>query len=266
MSFNVIDQYESFVSNSFIKRDSNQIKLLKQVYSSWNNFNENSFFFKNNKKHGVYVHGSVGTGKTFLLKLICQFTKVGKKIHFNHLMNEIHDSININNNKEKKLEKYIKNLILKINILFIDELHIYNIVDALLVNKIFKLFARYKIFVIISSNFHPNELYKDGLQRNDFLPFINYLIDDFKVIEIENKTDYRRLTLNQSKTYFTPINKDTREEFKILFERLVDITSIISKTIKTKSRSLLIESCSANVALCSFDLLKISDYFHALFA
>ena len=262
MIFNIIDHYESFVSNNFIKRDSSQINLLQQSYSVWNNFNKNSFIFKKNKKLGVYVHGSVGTGKTFLLNLICQFTKVGKKIHFNHLMNEIHESINSNENTEKRLDNYVKNLTLNIKILFIDELHIFNIVDALLIKKIFLLFARYKIFIILSSNFHPNDLYKDGLQRTDFLPFIDYLINTFEIIGIKNNIDYRRLTLNQSKTYFTPINDDTREEFNILFERLVDVTSLTSKNIKSNSRRLLIETCSANVALCSFNFLCATNLGH----
>ena len=262
MNFDIIDQYESFVTNNFIIKDKNQIKLLKDVYSTWVNSQKNSLIFKKEKKSGAYIHGKVGTGKTFLLNLICQFTKVGRKIHFNHLMNEIHNSINKKNKNEKALEKFVKKLSLDVKILFIDELHIFNIVDALIIKKIFLLFKKYKIFVIISSNFHPNELYKNGLQRNDFLPFIEYIFEKFNIIEIANKNDYRRLALNQSKTYFTPINKDTKNEFNKLFERLVDTSSLISKTIKTNSRSLVIDSCSSNVALCSFELLCKSNLGH----
>ena len=90
------------------------------------------------------------------------------KIHFNHLMNEIHNSINKQNKNEKNLEKFVKKLSLDFKILFIDELHIFNIVDALIIKKIFLLFKKYKIFVIISSNFHPNELNK---QVERFLAF-----------------------------------------------------------------------------------------------
>ena len=78
-------------------------------------------------------------------------------------------------NKEKKLERYIKKISLNVKILFIDEMHIFNIVDALIIKKIFTLFEKNKIFIIVSSNFHPNDLYKEGLQRNDFIPFINYI-------------------------------------------------------------------------------------------
>ena len=82
---------------------------------------------------------------------------------------------NQKNNKEKSLEIYIKQISREYDLIFIDELHIFNIVDALLVKKIFILFKKYKIFILTSSNFIPRDLYKNGLQRNDFLPFINFL-------------------------------------------------------------------------------------------
>ena len=66
--------------------------------------------FKKKKKQGVYVYGPVGTGKTFLLNLFYQNTKVGKKIHFNHFMNDVHNIININQDRDKKLVDYVKQL------------------------------------------------------------------------------------------------------------------------------------------------------------
>ncbi len=262
MSFNIVDHYESFVSNNFIKKDLHQLQLLQEVNSTWLNSKKNAFIFQKSKNNGAYVYGGVGTGKTFLLNMVCQFNKTGKKIHFNHLMSEIHDAINTKDNKDNKLEAYINKLVSNIEILFIDELHVFNIVDALILKKIFALFEKNKIFVLVSSNFKPDDLYKDGLQRNDFLSFINFLIDKFKIISMQNNIDYRRLTLNQSKTYFTPIKKDTREEFNKLFERLTDTSSLTNKIIKTKSRNFKINNCSANVALCGFEELCANNLGH----
>jgi cell division protein ZapE len=225
MSFSVIDHYEGFEKNNFIKRDENQINLLHKLSLSWDQYNQNNLFFSKRKKLGVYIHGTVGSGKTFILNLFSQYTKVGKKIHFNNLMNDVHAKINSSNDKEKNLEAFIKNISKNIRILFIDEMHIFNIVDALLIKKIFQLLEHNNIFVMTSSNFKPDSLYKNGLQRADFLPFIEHINESYDVIRIDSEKDYRRLTLNQSKTYFTPINRDTREEFKLLFERLVDISN-----------------------------------------
>ena len=262
MNFTVSDHYAGFFKNNFIKKDINQINVLKQIQFTWNNFNKKSIFFSKSKTLGVYVDGNVGTGKTFLLNLFSQFSKRGKKTHFNHLMNDIHNAINVEGNKEKKLESFVRELSKDIKILFIDELHIFNIVDALIIKKVFHLLEENNIFIMTSSNFHPNELYKDGLQRADFLPFINHINKNYNVISVKGGQDYRRLTLNQSKTYFTPITHDTLGEFNKLFERLVDIKSLTTKIIYSKSRKINFTKCSANVALCNFDFICNTNLAH----
>ncbi len=262
MSFSVIDHYNGFVVNNFIKKDIIQTNLLNKISLTWKQFNKNNLFFSKNKKKGIYVYGSVGTGKTFLLSLFLQYSKVGKKIHFNHLMSRIHDKINSNGNKSKKLEFFIEELCKDIKILFIDELHIFNIVDALLIKKIFNILEENNIFVMTSSNFQPNNLYENGLQRADFLPFIKHINDSYDVLNVASETDYRRITLNQSKTYFTPINKDTEEEFNSLFKRLVDTNNLTTKKIEIKSREIHFEKCSANVAYCSFNFICNANLAH----
>ena len=262
MSFSVLDHYNGFVSNNFIKKDIIQINLLNKISFTWNEFNKNNLFFSKKKKKGIYLYGPVGTGKTFLLSLFLHFSKVGKKIHFNHLMNKIHDKINLNQDKNKKLDLFIKEFCKDIKIVFIDELHIFNIVDALLIKKIFHALEENNIFVMTSSNFQPSNLYKNGLQRTDFLPFINHINKSYDVINVASETDYRRITLNQSKTYFTPINKDTEEEFNSLFNRLVDVNNLTIKKIKIKSREIHFEKCSANVAYCSFDFICNTNLAH----
>jgi len=255
MSFTVLDHYEGFIFNNFIKRDENQINLLNNVDLAWCEFKKSNIFYSKRKRLGIYVYGSVGTGKTFLLSLFSQYTKVAKKVHYNHLMKNVHDVINSNNNKEKKLETYIKDLSKEIKILFIDELHIFNIVDALIIKKVFQLLEVNDIFVMTSSNFKPNDLYKNGLQRGDFAPFIEHIKKNYEVVCIDSDKDYRRLTLNQSKTYFTPINNDTVGEFNALFQKLVDIDNLTTKIINSKSREIKFTKCSANVAYCSFDFI-----------
>ncbi len=262
MSFSILDHYNGFVLNNFIKKDISQINLLKKISLIWDQYNKNNLFFFKNKKKGIYVYGSVGTGKTFLLSLFSQYSKVGKKIHFNHLMSRIHDTINSNENKSKKIELFIKEYCKNIKILFIDELHIFNIVDALLIKKIFHILEENNIFVMTSSNFQPHDLYINGLQRADFLPFILHLEENYDVINVASETDYRRITLNQSKTYFTPINQDTEEEFNSLFSRLVDINNLTTKKIEIKSREINFAKCSANVAYCTFDFICNTNLAH----
>jgi len=244
--------YNDFVNNNFIKFDSKQIDILQKLVVTYNNYRKIRIFSKNKKNIGVYVYGSVGIGKTFVLNLFTQNIKNSKKIHFNHFMINLHAHIN-NNKNSLALEAYIKNYAKSFSLIFIDELHIFNIVDALLIKRIFNFFKKYKVFIIVSSNFHPDELYKNGLQRNDFLPFIEFVKKTYKVIHLHNMTDYRRLMLNQSKTYFSPINDETSLEFNKLFEKFVDRGEIHIRKIKTKSRLIRFEKCTSNIVFISFD-------------
>ena len=275
MSFDVIDQYNSFVENNFIKSNGEQLIVLKKLNAVWKK-NKKTGIFSNKKKDGVYLYGKVGTGKTFLLNLFYQNSKVGKKIHFNNLMIEIHNVIKNNTNKDTAIESYIKEVGKKFKLIFIDEMHIFNIVDALIIKKVFYYLSKYKIFLIISSNFHPDELYKDGLQRNDFLPFIELIKSTYEVINININTDYRRQTLNQSKTYFTPINKETQDEFYKLFNRFVDESHLTTIKIKTNSREIIFDKCSSNILLTDFkklcdenlshqDYINIAENFNLIF-
>ena len=118
MSFNVIDQYNSFVENNFIKSNDLQLDVLKKIDTIWNNNKKTNLFSKSNKKNGVYLYGGVGTGKTFLLNLFYQNTKVGTKIHFNNLMIQIHKAVKDSSTKDDAIEDYIKDLGQKFKLLF----------------------------------------------------------------------------------------------------------------------------------------------------
>ena len=262
MSFNVIDQYNSFVENNFIKTNEYQLKVLRKLDSVWIKNKKNNIFLKSRKKDGVYLYGSVGAGKTFLLNLFYQNSKVGKKIHFNNMMIQIHKIVNNSSNKDKAIEEYVRGISKKYKLLFIDEMHIFNIVDALIIKKIFFLLIKFKIFLLISSNFHPNDLYKDGLQRIDFLPFIELIKSNFEIINININTDYRRQTLNQSKTYFTPINNETKSEFKKLFNRFVDNTHLTSVIVKSNSREIVFDECTSNILMTDFKKICEENFSH----
>ena len=222
-----------------------------------------NLFSKSKKIHGAYVCGPVGIGKTFILNLFLQNNVSGKKYHFNHFMIKLHAFINNQTkNREVALENYIKSLKKKYNVIFLDELHIFNIVDALLIKNIFIFFKKYKIFVLVSSNFSPKNLYKNGLQRNDFLPFIDFVKNNFFLFSLDQMSDYRRKMLNQSKTYFTPINNDTVDEFNKLFERFVDQSQIHIRKIKSRSRVIRFEKSTSNITYCKFNDLCAKNLAH----
>lgn len=245
--------YKNFVINNLITYDESQVSLLNKIQKIFIENKKFNFFSKKKKLFGFYVYGSVGIGKTFMLNLFIQNCKNAKKYHFNNFMINLHAYINNQTeNKEMALEKYIKKISKENSVIFIDELHIFNIVDALLIQSVFNFLKKYKIFVLISSNFCPDDLYENGLQRNDFLPFIEFLKQNFKVFHLRKTQDYRRKMLNRSKTYFTPINEITINEFNLLFDTFVEKKEIYISQIKSKSRILRFEKSTANIAYCKF--------------
>ena len=93
------------------------------------------------------------------------------------------------------------------------------------------------------------------MQRNDFLPFIDLIKNNYEVINLKINTDYRRETLNQSKTYFTPINYETKEEFNKLFRRFVDEIHLTTIKVKSNSREIVFNKCSSNILMTDFNKL-----------
>ena len=107
----LLNQYEDFVSNKFISFDEKQYQTLNLIENIWLNNKKINLFFKKKKYSGIYVYGSVGIGKTFILNLfIKRIDSRGIKYHFNHLMMSLHAFINNSSNKEIALEQYIKNI------------------------------------------------------------------------------------------------------------------------------------------------------------
>ena len=169
------------------------INYLRIYYSE--NFTQSFFskFFKKKKnKLGFYLVGDVGVGKTMILNFF--FNKLEEKklrLHFNKFMIKFHDFVFQNKDKENAIELFVKNLEKDAQIIYFDEFQVTNIVDAMILGKLFKIIFEAKIKVIFSSNIKINDLYKDGLQRDQFIPFIKILENNSYEKELSIKEDYR---------------------------------------------------------------------------
>lgn len=160
---------------------------------------------------GVYLWGGVGRGKSMVMDLFIAHTDTPAKrrVHFHAFMQEIHHGIfqARKDGVDDPLEPVAEAIIREVRLLAFDEMQITDITDAMIVGRLFeKLFAA-GVVVVTTSNRVPEDLYKDGLNRALFLPFIDLLRDRMQVVALESPNDYRQHRLEGAQVYFHPAGK-----------------------------------------------------------
>jgi cell division protein ZapE len=157
---------------------------------------------------GVYLWGGVGRGKSMVMDLFFAATDIPRKrrVHFHAFMQEVHAAVFAQRKKgvEDPLLPVAEALIADLACLCFDEMQITDITDAMLVGRLFTLLLDAGVVIVTTSNRPPEDLYKDGLNRALFLPFIALLNDRMEVMELESPTDYRQHRLTGAQVYFHP--------------------------------------------------------------
>jgi len=155
-------------------------------------YKQTSFFRKNANPGSIYLWGPVGRGKTLLLKAIdSSYFKNSGQFHFLEFMQLIHNSLFEVSKNKNPLALVAKKIAKNYDMLFIDEFQIEDIADAMIIGSVIESLVSKGIRIMLSSNSHPNNLYKDGLQRNKFLPAIEFIQSNFMIFNLEGSEDYR---------------------------------------------------------------------------
>ena len=224
------------------------------------NFKQSIFnkFFKKKNKLGFYLVGDVGVGKTMILNFFFDTLKEKKlRLHFNEFMINFHDFIfqikNKNNGNE--IDLFVKNLKKKAQIIYLDEFQVTNVVDAMILGRLFKKIFEKNLKVIFSSNINLNNLYKDGLQRDQFIPFLKILEKNCyeKVLFIDE--DYRIINDINLKRFLSPVNQSTNFIFNKLFRKITKNKVKSSKMIEIKGRKIILENFYKGIVKFNFDEL-----------
>ena len=235
---NIIDKLGEFYNQNFDK------PFLKKILK------------KKNNKSGFYLVGDVGVGKTMILNFFYETLKEKKlRQHFNEFMIKFHDFIHENkkNGKDNGLEKFVKNLSNKSKIIYLDEFQVTNIVDAMILGKLFERIFEDNIKVIFSSNTNIKDLYKNGLQRDQFIPFIKILENHCSEIELKIDEDYRTSKNISLDRFLYPLDKSSNFKFNKFFRKVTKNKKKITKVIEVKGRKLLIENFYDRVVRFTFD-------------
>ena len=238
----------------------NQIDIidkLKDFYS--NNFNQNflkKFFKKEKSKLGFYLVGEVGVGKTMILNFFFKTLKEKKlRLHFNEFMIKFHNHIFENKDKENGIKNFVKDLSKKTEILYFDEFQVTNIVDAMILGRLFEKIFEENIKVIFSSNILIKDLYKDGLQRDQFIPFIKILENYCFQKELLIDEDYRSSKNVNLERFLSPIDKSTNFIFNKYFRKVTKNKKKLLKILEIKGRQIRLENFYDGVIKFNFDEL-----------
>lgn len=220
------------------------------------------------KKHkglnsGIYIWGSVGRGKSMLLDCFFEDINIKKKIrwHFHEFMLSFHKRLNnwhsqheFNNKKLDPVIQIANSIAKSCNVICLDELQINNIADAMVIGRIFTALVARGVFIFITSNFAPDDLFKDGLQRELFLPFIEIIKQKITVYHLNNCKDYRLQKINGIETLYNyPINSETDARLSQLLTLLLANHKLESRTVKVNDNRLIeVLKSYYSVALFSF--------------
>jgi cell division protein ZapE len=263
------DSFLKFCEKNKFEKNINQIEiidLLENFIKSKNKFL--NFFSKKDNRLCFYLYGGVGLGKTMILSHFYNYVNVPKqKFHFNKFMIDFHDFRH--KNKSNSINSFVKKL-KKNELIYLDELQVTNIVDAMILGKLFETIFSENIKILISSNIEIDNLYKDGLQRERFMPFISLIKKHSLQKELIIDEDYRRIGSDKLQRAFSPINEKNTFKINQLFRELTKNSKKSEITLNVKGRDLIIKEfydgitkfdfkqlCNENLG--SEDYIKISN-------
>jgi len=254
-------EFISYCENQNLEVNPYQIKVIKKL-EDYHNSNYKSFFSKlfskQKTKKGFYLYGGVGVGKTMILNFFYDHLEEKKlKKHFNEFMLGFHDFVHEQKekNEENVINQFVKNLKSKASLVYFDEFQVTNIVDAMILGKLFEQIFKEDIKIIFTSNTKISELYKEGLQREQFIPFIKIMEDQCMEYKLKIEDDYRKSNDNQKQRYFFPINQETNFKINKFFRMITKGKKQSSITINVKGRGFKIENFYEGIVRYNFNQL-----------
>lgn len=237
-----------------------------------------AFLRKPQLVNGAYLWGSVGIGKTLLMDCFYHCLPFPQKIrmHFLEFMQFIQQELKKQQGNKNPLQIIAKQLTQKTRVLCFDELFVTDIVDAMLLGRLFTALFSQGICLVATSNAMPDDLYKGGLQRDLFLPAIELLKHYTKVIHIPTAVDYRLRHLKQAGVFYTPNNTQSHELMEKSFTALANGNHVFHDPLPLFDRLITIKKRTEDIIWLDFniicniprsqqDYLAIAQKFHTVF-
>lgn len=203
---------------------------------------------------GVYLWGGVGRGKTWIMDLFFQSLPLDRKRrqHFHRFMHEVHAQLREQRSTSDPLARVAARIAAETRVLCFDELFVSDIADAMLLGALFRLLLDLGVALVITSNVPPSELYRDGLQRQRFLPAIELLEERLDVLDVDGGVDYRLRQLTHAPIYLDSADPRSAQALARLFEELADGPGCAGGSIEIEGRPIAVIRESENVVWFDF--------------
>ena len=306
MSNGPIQKYRALVAAGEVTHDSEQEHAAEQLqllhgrlkgYQPQRTKSMFSSFFGSRTKEpeprGLYLFGGVGRGKSMLMDLFFEGAPVEKKrrVHFHGFMQAVHADIaawrRMDETARRAAPNYVKTAgddpippiaeqrAQEAVLLCFDEFQVSDVADAMLLGRLFENLLERGVVVVATSNRPPDDLYKDGLNRQLFLPFIAMIKERFDVLELDGGIDYRLGRFKGQPVYHTPLSKESEAALQSAWMRLTDGADKEPMELDIQGRKLMLSGGARGVAWTDFetlcmqprgaaDYLSLADAFHAL--
>ena len=173
---------------------------------------------------GVYMHGGVGRGKSFLMDCFFQSVPLTRKtrLHFHEFMREVHRELQDLKGTADPLDELGRRIARRHRLICFDEFHVADVTDAMILHRLLAALFANRVSIVTTSNFHPDDLYPNGLHRERILPAIALLKDKLEIVGVDGTNDYRRATLQQLHLYHQPLGPDADAAMQRAFEQLAE--------------------------------------------
>ena len=261
MAKNLEEKFKLYCNSENLEINQNQIIVIKKLQDYFNkNFKKSFFNFlsKQDSKKAFYIFGDVGVGKTMILDFFYNsLNEKKKRNHFNEFMLNFHNFAHDKKDKgdENIIDLFVKNLKSKFSLIYFDEFQVTNIVDAMILGKLFQKIFDENLKIIVTSNTKISELYKDGLQRDQFKPFIKIMEKNSIEHELIISDDYRKTSENKQQRYFFPLNQETNFRINKFSRIITKNKNLSSESLEIKGRIFEIKKFYEGISRFNFQEL-----------
>ena len=283
----LLDKYRSLVANGVIEADPAQAEAAARLdelalrLRRWHRREGIAALLRGSDPapKGLYIFGQVGRGKTMLMDLFFESTtfRPKRRVHFHEFMAEVQDRISASRKDVPgdPIPHVAGEIAKKARLICFDELHVTDIADAMILSRLFRHLIDAQVVVVATSNVHPSELYKNGLNRALFLPFIDLVMQHMEVLELQAAKDFRLEKLAGRPLYFAPADARAKSEMDKLWAELTGNHPGASMDIDVKGHTVHVPQASMGVARFSFpdlcakplganDFLHVAHTFHTV--